>query len=203
MKNLKELDLRNCSMTSLDHDIFLNLPLLEKLFLSHNSLSTLSLKTFSNLHRLSHLDLSFNKEEEPFGYNFDPFSFYFSGLLLEEDVFLNLSSLTFLDLSHSKLKQESVKAFWGLRSKVEQLSLCYTEIPLILPQMFAATNLTVLDLSGNPSLIPNLNQNYFEGLENKLEILVFQASNLKNLSPLRFLKKLRMLDLGEISENIE
>lgn len=181
----------------LDYDIFFNLLNLEKLFLSHNFLSTISPKTFSNLNRLGHLDLSYNKQQQPFGYSFDPFSFYFSGLLLEEDAFMSLPNLIFLDLSHSKLKQESVRALSGLQRKVEQLSLCFTDIPLIIPQMFASTNLKVLDLSGNPGLIPNLNQNYFEGLENKLEILVFQGSNLKNLGPLRLLRKLRMLDLGK------
>lgn len=197
MSNLKELDLRNCSLTALDYDIFVNLLHLEKLFLSHNSISMVSASTFSSLHRLSHLDLSYNKEKEAIGYNYDPFSFYFSGLQLSEESFAKLPSLVFLDLSHSKLKQESVRALSSLGRNVEQLSLCYTEMPLIIPQMFAATNLKVLDLSGNPSLIPNLHHNYFEGLEHKLEILVFQGSNLKNIGPLRYLRKLRMLDLGK------
>src|SRR5690349_15430417 len=116
MKNLKELDLRNCSLTNLDYDLFDNLPKLEKLFLSHNSLGTISQKTFSKLPFLRHLDLSYNMEELSLGYrNSDVFSFYLSGLMLEEDAFLKLTSLRFLDLSHSKLKQESVKALASLR----------------------------------------------------------------------------------------
>lgn len=77
-----------------------------------------------------------------------------------------------------------------------RLIRCYTDIPLIAPRMFNGTNLKVLDLSGNPALLPSLSSTWFEGLEFKMEILIFQNSNIKNIAPLRYLKKLRMLDLG-------
>lgn len=199
MSNLKELDLRNCSLTQLDNDTFANLPKLEKLFLSHNMLTELTGQTFINLHHLNHLDLSYNTEEPGTSYNSDPFSYYLSGLSLDEDVFYNLPSLIFLDLSHTKLKKESVLALSALREKVEQLSLCYTDIPLIIKEMFADTNLKVLDLSGNPGLITQLSATWFEGLEKKLEILIFENSKINILGPLRNLTKLRMLSLGESS----
>lgn len=123
MNSLKELDLRNCSLTGLDDDIFKNLPNLEKLFLSHNSLSEISAKTFSNLSHLSHLDLSYNSKMEITAYNIDPFNFYLNGLLLNEAVFTGLTNLLFLDLSHTKLRQESVRALSALGRKLEQLSL--------------------------------------------------------------------------------
>lgn len=201
MSNLKELDLRNCSLTRLEYDIFSSLHNLEKLFLSHNMFETISSITFSNLFHLSHLDLSYNSMEEFTPFNFDPFSFYLNGLMLDETVFANLTNLVFLDLSHTKLRQESVRALSMLQSKVEQLSLCYTEIPLIAPKMFSETNLKVLDLSGNPSLTPNLDSTWFSGLELKLEILIFQDSNIKSLSALRNLKMLKMLDLGMFSSS--
>lgn len=84
MINLKELDLRNCSITEFEYDVFENLPRLEKLFLSYNSLVSISAKTFENLKHLSHLDLSYNKVNPPLGYNLDPFSLYLSGLQLGE-----------------------------------------------------------------------------------------------------------------------
>lgn len=123
MKSLKELDLRNCSLADLDEDVFSNLPNLEKLFLSHNYLSNISSKTFSNLTHLSHLDLSYNSKMGITAYNADPFSFYLNGLLLNDAVFAGLNNLLFLDLSHTKLRQESVRALSSLGRKVEQLSL--------------------------------------------------------------------------------
>lgn len=198
MNSLKELDLRNCSLTNLETDLFINLPNLEKLFLSRNMLQKISQETFSHLVRLQHLDLSYNKFESALGYGipFDPFTVLLSGMLLEELVFANLSSLIFLDLSHTKLKQESVRALSSLGAKVEQLSLCYTEIPLIMPNMFKPTSLKVLDLSGNPSLIPNLTPGCFNGLEQKLEILIWRNSNIKSFTPIKNLRKLRMLGLS-------
>lgn len=61
--------------------------------------------------------------------------------------------------------------------------------------MFNGTNLQVLDISGNPALTSNMKLNTFEGLEDKLEILSFQDSNVKHLSWLQHLRKLRMLML--------
>lgn len=203
MSSLKELDLRNCSLTQLDDDIFSNLLNIEKLFLSHNKFEVITSGTFSKLNRLSHLDLSYNIVDDFMPYDFDPFSSFFNGLFLDESVFENLPELVFLDLSHTKLKQESVRALSALRTKVEQLSLCYTEIPLIVPKMFSETNMKVLDLSGNPGLLSGLVASWFEGLENKLEILIFKNSSIKKLDSLINLKKLKMLDLGKPHEELK
>lgn len=196
MTALKELDLRNCSLSYLEYNVFDNLRNLEKLFLSHNSLSVVSARTFAPMYLLNHLDLSYNRVQEISGYNYDPFSVFLSGLMIDEEVFSQLPNLIFLDLSHSKLKQESIRALTRFREKIEQLSLCYTEIPIITPLMFMHTSLKVLDLSGNPNLNTGLTSSWFSGLETKLEILIFKNSYIKNLSPLRNLKKLRMLDLS-------
>lgn len=199
MNSLKELDLRNCSISALQNNIFDNLHNLEKLFLSYNFLSEINSRTFTPLVFLNHLDLSYNKvKPTQTGYGIlDPFSAFLSGLYIEEDTFYQLENLIFVDLSHTKLKQESVRALQSFREKLEQLSLCYTEIPLIVPQMFRQTNIKVLDLSGNTNLNTGLIPSWFGGLENKLEILIFKNSYIKNISPLRNLKKLRMLDLGK------
>lgn len=201
MNSLKELDLRNCSLSYLEYNIFDNLRNLEKLFLSHNSLSLISTRTFAPMYFLNHLDLSYNRINEISPYMFDPFSAFLSGLMIEEEVFNQLPNLIFLDLSHSKLKQESIRALSRFREKVEQLSLCYTEIPILSPYIFMFTNLKVLDLSGNPNLNTGLTSSWFGGLENKLEILIFKNSYIKNLAPLRNLRKLRMLDLGKLNRS--
>lgn len=198
LSNLRELDLRNCSITYLEHDVFDNLPSLEKLYLSYNKILNISSDSFSSLTRLNHLDLSYNKQEvfTPYGI-VDPFELYLSGLLLEENLFQNLPYLIFLDLSHTKLKQESLRALQWLPKRMEQLSLCYTDIPLIIPGMFSSTNLKVLDLSGNTGLISGMLPSWFGGLEDKLEILIFRRTNLKHIGAIRNLRALRMLDLGE------
>lgn len=198
MSNLRELDLRNCSIFYLKHDTFDNLKSLEKLFLSHNKILNITSDLFSSLERLNHLDLSYNRQELflPYGMT-DPFELYLSGMMLGEDVFINLTHLVFLDLSHTKLKQESLRALQWLPTRIEQLSLCFTDIPLIVPGMFASTNLKVLDLSGNTGLISGLSQTWFNGLEDKLEILIFGKSNLKHISSMRNLRALKMLDLSE------
>ena len=200
MNNLKELDLRNCSMSHLEYNIFDNLLNLEKLFLSHNFLSVIPSRLLAPMNFLNHLDLSYNSIiMKPTSYGVhDPFSEFLSGLIIEEDVFLSLPHLIFLDLSHSKLKKESVLAFSKFREKLEQLSLCYTDIPLIFPFMFNGTSIKVLDLSGNTNLNTGLSSSWFGGLENRLEILIFKSSYIKNILPLKNLKKLRMLDLGEL-----
>lgn len=199
MASLQELDLRNCSILALDADKFKNLPNLKKIFLAHNRLSHIVSGTFSKLEHLQHLDLSYNIFETAAAYGGqDPFLIIHSGLLLDEDVFYGLHNLVFLDFSYTKLNYSSIRALARLSGIFEQLSLCYTEIPLITPRMFYNTNLKVLDLSGNPNLISSLNPSWFDGLENKLEIMVFRNSNLKNFSALGHLRKLRMLDLGEM-----
>lgn len=190
--------MRNCSLTTLEPHLFENLLNLEKLFLSHNMLGEISSSAFAGLIKLKHLDLSYQEVVQPFYFGYsqvDPFSTLFSGLFLEDSVFSQLKSLTFLDLSHTKLKQESVRAL-QLRNRIEQLSLCYTDLPMIAPEMFLNTNLKVLDLSGNPGLAPNMNWTWFSGLEQTLEIFVFENSNIKNLAALRNLQKLRMISLG-------
>ncbi|CAO1320875.1 unnamed protein product [Diamesa tonsa] len=206
LNNLKELDIRNCNIEYLSPNSFSNMRSLEKLFLSHNLLKELSVMMFSGLSNLYHLDISYNTATQSSGNAYaivDPFSVYFEdGLFIAGDSFESMQNLTFLDFSHSKLKQESVKAFTTLSPKIQQLSLCYTGIPLIINRMFAETNLKVLDLSGNPSLTPNLTPASFGGLENKLEILIFQNSNLKDMTYcMRNLKKLRMLDLAQNNIN--
>lgn len=192
MLTLKELDLRNCSIDSLDENIFRNLPQLEHLFLAHNLFKRVASSAFMYLSKLTHLDISYNnyyrdKKELVLTDNGE--------LFLPENAFQNLSELFFLDFSHTKLLPESIKAFSTLGSKMEQLSLCYTDISTIPTSMFNGANIKVLDLSGNQDLSKSLHHSAFKGLESKLEVLVFGDSNLKHLRYFKNLGMLRMLDL--------
>lgn len=188
MTDLKELDLRGCYITAIQYDYFHSLPALEKLFLSHNFINEIKYEAFAPLTHLRHLDLSYNN------YGNNPLSFIGTGLQLDENLFINLNQLMFLDLSHSKLSNSSVKALYNLQHDIEQLSLCYTELTHLLPNMFQNTSIKVIDLSGNSELYENLTPENFIGLEH-LEILVFRNASFEDFSVISMLTRLRMLDL--------
>jgi Leucine-rich repeat (LRR) protein len=189
MTNLKELDLRNCSIIVLQIDYFYNLPYLDKLFLSHNHIIQIETEAFLPLINLRHLDLSYNEIID--------FEFLLGGLILEEDIFENLQRLMFLDLSHTTLHNSSVKALKKMKSEMEQLSLCYTGITNIEADTFYNKSLKVVDLSGNQKLHDNLNAQNLRGLENSLEILIYRNASIENFGIFKSLKKLRMLDLRQ------
>lgn len=195
MHMLHDLDLRNCCISTVSKNTFENLPNLEKLFLSHNSIEIIRNGTFDKLGNLIHLDLSYNNFIKHSATFPDPFSEYFSGLVIHEKVFENVKNLVFLDLSHSKLVQKSVKSFKWLPATLEQLSLCYSNIPFIMDGMFNESKLKILDLSGNNNLVSYLKYYSFEDLKETLEVLVFRNSSVKSLKYFSSLHKLRMLDL--------
>jgi Leucine-rich repeat (LRR) protein len=128
-------------------------PNLKKLYLSHNNFVSIPSHIFGHMTYLAHLDLSYQNAiiTTPNSYvPRDPYITITEGLLLPEDLFYRLDNLLFLDLSHTKLLASSVKAFTMLGAKLQQLSLCYTSLPIIGRKMFSNTNLKVLDISGNP-----------------------------------------------------
>lgn len=188
MTTLKELDLRNCQIAVLQYDYFKNLPTLEKLFLSHNRLHELKHEAIAPLINLRHLDLSYN-------YFYDePLSFLFDGIVLDAELFTNLKRLMFLDMSHTKISNDSMKALASLQHEIEQVSLCYTGITTLIPGMFKGRSVKVLDLSGNSGLLNNLQPEHLSGLEN-LEILVIRNASVNDISLISSLVRLRMLDL--------
>lgn len=190
MNDLRELDLRDCYIASIQYDYFHNLPALEKLFLSHNYIVEIKYESLAPLTHLRHLDLSYNTFEN------NPLTFltHIDGMTLDEKLFTNLKPLMFLDLSHTKLSNASVKALFNLQREIEQLSLCYTGLTHLLPNMFQNKSIKVIDLSGNPLLYENLTPENLNGLE-QLEILVFRNSSVSDLSTISSLTRLRMLDL--------
>lgn len=194
MQSLLELDLRSCSIMTLRDDVFSNLPDLQKLFLSNNLLMSIDSEAFKGLTNLKHLDLSYNIHTPQ--RNADQFTEYFSGLEISDGTFKILPNLTFLDISHTKITQQSVKSLCTLNTKMQQLSLCYTGIPFLIDGMFSKSNLNILDLSGNRNLVSFLDYRSFDGLKETLEILVFKNSSLKIIEYFSCLYKLRLLDLS-------
>ncbi|CAG9799599.1 unnamed protein product [Chironomus riparius] len=188
MTNLLELDLRNCHMTGLKSSYFYNLPSLFRLFVSHNYFTTINADDIHSLGNLQHLDISYNHIPPNYTQVYD-------GLLLEDELFKRLPRLMFLDLSYSKLNNNSVTALRHLGPTLTQLSLCHTELKTLEIDTFYNTGLKVLDLSGNKELYEHLTINHFNYLVDKLEILVFRDAEVSDKDLFTYLQTLRMLDL--------
>ncbi|XP_059607940.1 toll-like receptor 2 isoform X2 [Phlebotomus argentipes] len=197
LEKLKELDVRGCAIETIVSGAFEGLMKLEKLYLSHNRITELTADTFAHLPVLMHLDVSFNTPElwQTPDHMTAALEKAIGGVRLALDTFAGLEQLNFLDFSHTRVEAASTHAFSQLPRHVQQLSLCHTGVQIIGYGMFNGINLQVLDISGNPALTHNMRANTFEGLEDKLEILSFQESNVKHLSWLQHLRKLRMLML--------
>ncbi|XP_058464373.1 toll-like receptor 6 isoform X2 [Malaya genurostris] len=200
LRNLRILDLRHCGLSYLPDEAFVNTPSLFKLFLSHNSLTKLSSSQFLGLTSLRHLDISYNAQEKMSGLAgdeqmIDPYNSLTEGLYLNDTVFDPLVNLSFLDVSHTKLLSYSSKAFRHVT--VKQLSLCYTDIAIIVGSMINGS-LRVLDISGNPGISTAIHheQSDTRSFNNNLEILVCENSTVKHLDWLSGMINLKVLLLG-------
>lgn len=204
LPQLIELDLRNCRIYVLNINTFENLPGLQRLYMAHNQFGYMTAGTFGYVPHLVHLDMSHNEigdlsgGSEPSN---DPFSAMENGLYLPDDIFASMSELLFIDMSFTKIVTSSARAFSVLPSRLQLLSLCYTSLPILSPGMFNGTKLSVLDLSGNPTLAYNLQTNSLDGLANTLSILSVENSNIKSLEFFCRLKNLRILQLRKNNIN--
>lgn len=200
LPKLEELDLRRCGLEILSKSEFANITALTKLILSHNKLKSINAEAFTGLGKLRHLDLSYNrypfKNATTVYGRFDEYWSLLQGLELSESTFQKLKNLHFLDLSHTKLQVHSGVAFGYLGPKLEQLSLCYTEIPVVVDSMFEETSLKVLDLSGNPTLSSTFTNRSLGGIQDKLEIFAFQNSYVKHIEWISELNKIEILILS-------
>lgn len=204
MPKLKTIDLRYCQLEYIDQGAFVQLESLGKLILSHNKLQRISLSAFSEKNGLQHLDLSYNFDlvkikDDTSTERMEPFKSLVAGLYLQPKLFSkHLKKLRFLDLSHTKLHVLSGIALSYLGSPIEQLSLCYTNIPIIAEKMFQDTKLRVLDLSGNQALPTTFTNTSLTGIEDKLEIFSFENAYLKHI---HWISKLRNLQILKLRQN--
>uniref|UniRef100_A0A087YT03 Uncharacterized protein n=1 Tax=Anopheles darlingi TaxID=43151 RepID=A0A087YT03_ANODA len=208
--NLLVLDLRNCALITLAYEVFATVPHLEQLYLSHNYLLQLTALHMRPLSALRHLDLAYNSNGNQGTYQAlggleavpDPYTILTEGMQLSDDVFDPLKRLTFLDLSHTKLLPTSARAFRNLA--VEQLSLCYTGISIIVGSMMYGI-LRTLDISGNPGITAAIhrdaNVGNTRGLNGNIEILACENASVKYLDWVHGMVNLRVLLLGYNSIN--
>lgn len=178
MAVLKQLDMRRCQIKVIA-EYFKNLQNLEFLFLSNNFISELIANPFPN--KLIHLDLSYN-DDQP------------ARLQMAHKVFENLSQLDTLDLSFTKIREESVGALKFLPKNLERLSVCNTELPKLTEVFIAGSeNIKYLDISKNPLL--ELRPSMFLNFSDSLLVLFARESNLRNLEWATPLKSLKLFDL--------
>lgn len=120
---------------------------------------------------------------------------YLNSITLE-NIFLNLSSLTILNISQNRLNKLSPYLFQGLQ-KLKILDISYNNIEKIEDYTFhLMESLHYLDLSGNKIKI--LKHQWFQNL-NMLSSLILRENQLQNISNLVFsmLHQLTYLDLSK------
>ncbi|XP_055383689.1 toll-like receptor 2 [Condylostylus longicornis] len=89
-----------------------------------------------------------------------------------------------------------VVSFHHFNNNLKYLGLCLSSIQMLDNQIFSRESIEVLDLSGNPYVAINLNNNSFQGLENSLKVLWLSDSAIKKIFWLGKLKKLEYLNLS-------
>lgn len=201
MLKLRTVDMRYCHLEYIENGAFSQLESLTKLILSYNKIRTIGLSSFSSNNELRHLDLSYNfdpveENDDNSTERMEPFRSLVDGLYFKTKLFAkHLKKLRFLDLSHTKLHALSGIALSYLGAEIDQLSLCYTNIPIIAEKMFQDTNLRVLDLSGNQALPTTFTNTSLAGIEDKLEIFSFENAYVKHIHWISKLGNLQILKL--------
>ncbi|XP_063632591.1 toll-like receptor 3 isoform X1 [Cydia splendana] len=191
-KNLRELDLRACAITTLSTGTFEGMENLEALYLSENSILNVNAKAFSGLDNLIHLDMSRN-------YYYDEYGNHKSLMLESLDVMDDLQNLVSLDLSFTRLSQSNLMMFNSFGKSFQRLSLCETGLTRLRAGIFANTTLRFLDVSGNNGILSQYG--VLSGLENTLEVLYAVKIGLVHLNHFEKFKRLEILNVqnNEIS----
>nr|XP_049707245.1 toll-like receptor 13 isoform X1 [Helicoverpa armigera] len=185
--NLKELDLRSCSIQTLEKNLFRGMPNLTALYIGENEIHFISSSAFYGLRNLVHLDFSRN---EAFDENGNPKNLATDDYL----VFNYLESLVSLDLSHTKLTLRNLGMLKSLGKSVRSLSLCDTGLTVLQDGIFNSTSLHVLDLSRNSGILNN--QRPLRGLEDTLLALYAREVNLQRIDQFQNFSNLLVLQLA-------
>lgn len=184
---LRELDLRNCGIQSLNAQVFVNMPQLEALYLSGNSISFISRNAFEGIPNLVHLDLSWNN-----GFQHHENSKHLT--IESDDAFAGLPNLKSLDFSYTILNPGRTAAFRSVGQKLERLSLCSTGPYRLESGFFSNTSLKILDLSGNHMILDT--EDALSGLEDTLQVLYASEIGLTSLDIFANFTKLEILKVN-------
>ncbi|XP_047542564.1 toll-like receptor 13 [Vanessa atalanta] len=183
--NLRELDLRSCSIQALGSHTFQRMPKLRNLYLGENNIHYIETNAFSSLTALKHLDLSRNYAYDENGQQRD---MYFESL----DILRNLN-LESLDLSFTNFGQRNINILKGVERKLKRLSICYAGLNRIRDDVFYFPSMKYLDVSGNYEILST--PNVFRDLNNSLQILFAENVALRNMNVFQNLSNLEILKL--------
>lgn len=190
--NLKELDLRSCSIQALGNHSFQRMPALQYLYLGENIIHYIEANTFNSLTALRHLDLSRNHARDaddiPKDIRIDTM-----------DLFKNIN-IESLDLSFTHLGLRNIDMIKSVEHSVVRMSLCYTGLIKIREDHIVFKKLKYLDVSGSIEIL--YSTNFLRSLRDTLEVLYAEGVGMKNMNNFHGFSKLEVLKLtsNEITE---
>ncbi|CAH0712829.1 unnamed protein product, partial [Brenthis ino] len=182
--NLKELDLRSCSIQAIGNYSFQRMPRLQSLFLGENEIHYIEANVFNGLTSLKHLDLSRNYAYDENG--------MLKGLQIDSQDILENINLESLDLSLTNFGQRNVDVIKSIEHSVIRMSLCYSGISRIREDVFSFKRLKYLDVSGNREIC---SFNFLRSFEQTLEVLYAEDVGMKNMEGFINFTKLEILKL--------
>uniref|UniRef100_A0A0A1WGA5 Leucine-rich repeat-containing G-protein coupled receptor 6 n=1 Tax=Zeugodacus cucurbitae TaxID=28588 RepID=A0A0A1WGA5_ZEUCU len=169
--NVKELDMRNCSVQVVTWECFLMAQNLRILLLSNNRLQVITTNTFKYASELQYLFLDSNRLVQ-----------------LDSDSFEGLTALRYLDMSHNRLTQLPKRLFDYLPA-LEELRMDYNRIRTLSNQPFVNNlNLLILSMSGNQ--LEQIDDNTFR---RQSKFIILDITNNPQLSKLVLLLQLHNL----------
>ena len=177
-----ELDIKNCHISLIDQDVFLDLPLLGWLDFTNNSLRYLPQSLFVNNENLIALSFRDNPVEH-----------------IPTDLLDRVTKLAVLDLSYMSLNDcvwDALTSLWNLK----ELQLGNNNLTRIdRTMMYRLIHLEYLDLSGND--INYLGENIFSRLTN-LRTLLLENNQIKEVSESAFNGLVNVTKLNLQNNNI-
>lgn len=185
--NLKELDLRACSIQVLGPNLFQGMRKLSALYIGENEIHFIDATAFQGLENLVRLDFSRN---QAFDENGNPKNLATDNYY----TFQHLKSLVSLDMSYTKLTQRNLGMIKSLGKSLRSLSLCETGLKNLTEDIFSSTSIQVLDVSSNNGIL-NLNR-ALRGLEKSLVVLYAQEVGLQTLDIFQNFTNLMILQLA-------
>lgn len=186
LNNLERLDLRSCSLNTLDEFVFENLINLKWLNLNNNRLKSLEINLFEKLGKLEYLNLSCNPIEE-----------------INEEALVGLFSLKYLDVDRCEIRDIYEKSFKDL-VKLETIILSNNRLITVRNIFSYQTALKRIVLINNLFLndinIENLATSIQDGAT--IEIDLNKILDIRDIKAFKYLINNKRVTLKDFSCNV-